>query len=136
MKTMDILFPVNEGRITHGFDEDRNGKPHGGYDIVGAKFPAYSLACCDSIVKVAGWSDSFGYRVWLEPIDKETKKRYPFFVYGHHRVLKVLNGQRIKRGDIIGELGNTGMSKGVHLHFGAADAMGLSRKAIKIKELE
>lgn len=38
-------------------------------------------------------------------------------LYGHLSELKVRNGQRVKRGDLIGLVGNTGLSAGPHLHY-------------------
>jgi len=38
-------------------------------------------------------------------------------LYGHLSELKVRNGQRVKRGDVIGLVGNTGLSAGPHLHY-------------------
>ena len=38
-------------------------------------------------------------------------------LYGHLSRLKVHNGQRVKRGDVIGLSGNTGLSAGPHLHY-------------------
>ena len=38
-------------------------------------------------------------------------------VYGHLYSAKVVRGQMIKRGDIIGAVGNTGYSTGPHLHY-------------------
>jgi len=38
-------------------------------------------------------------------------------LYGHCNKLTVKNGQVVKRGDIIGYMGNTGASYGVHLHY-------------------
>jgi septal ring factor EnvC (AmiA/AmiB activator) len=37
--------------------------------------------------------------------------------YGHLSKIKVKPGQNIKRGEVIGEVGNTGLSTGPHLHY-------------------
>ena len=38
-------------------------------------------------------------------------------LYAHLSKLRVRNGQTVKRGDVIGEVGNTGLSTGPHLHY-------------------
>lgn len=38
-------------------------------------------------------------------------------LYAHMSKFKVRNGQSVKRGDIIGYVGNTGLSTGPHLHY-------------------
>lgn len=38
-------------------------------------------------------------------------------LYGHLSALKVRAGQHVKRGDVIGLVGNTGLSSGPHLHY-------------------
>jgi murein DD-endopeptidase MepM/ murein hydrolase activator NlpD len=38
-------------------------------------------------------------------------------LYAHLSKLRVKTGQTVKRGDVIGEVGNTGLSTGPHLHY-------------------
>ena len=38
-------------------------------------------------------------------------------IYGHLSEIKVVKGQNIKRGDLIGISGSTGLSSGPHLHY-------------------
>lgn len=51
--------------------------------------------------------------------------------YGHLSLIKVTNGQRVNRGDIVGYSGNTGHSTAPHLHVSLypADAVEVSPKA-------
>lgn len=42
---------------------------------------------------------------------------FVFSLYGHMDKTYVKVGQFVQRGDVIGELGNTGISTGPHLHF-------------------
>jgi murein DD-endopeptidase MepM/ murein hydrolase activator NlpD len=71
------------------------------------------LAADAGIVTVAGFIDSSGYgnRVMLDHGNGYTT------LYGHMSSVQVQVGQRVNRGDVLGQMGSTGRSTGVHLHF-------------------
>ena len=87
---------------------------HHGGDIF-APLGAPILAVADGTVFSVGWNDIGGNRLWLR--DGEGKQ----FYYAHLSAFSTLavNGRRVKAGDVIGFLGNTGDAEGTpfHLHF-------------------
>jgi len=132
-----IIKPVRDGYITSTFDEVRGNKIHGGYDIGCKQHPCYIHSICDSIVIASGYSQSFGWRVWASPTDEELKQKYPYIIYAHlaqHPIVKTFS--KIEKGTIIGIMGNTGISRGVHLHLEARTKPDLSGKSIRIDEIE
>jgi LysM repeat protein len=71
------------------------------------------LAADAGVVVTAGWVDNAGYgnRVMIDHGNGYTT------LYAHMSVVQVRVGQRVNRGDLIGQMGSTGRSTGVHLHF-------------------
>ena len=88
----------------------RNGKPHKGVDMAGPRgSPIYATG--DGVVIFAGTQRGYG---------KVVKIQHEFgfvTVYAHQNKLRVTKGQRVSRGDRIGDMGNTGRSSGNHLHY-------------------
>lgn len=86
------------------------GSFHPGQDMGGAYgSPVYSTA--DGIVVTAGWDGGYG---------REVKVQNAFglqTLYGHLSQIRVQVGQRVSRGDRIGDMGSTGRSTGTHLHY-------------------
>ncbi|MEZ5779340.1 MAG: DUF5930 domain-containing protein [Paracoccaceae bacterium] len=96
-------------RYTSGFGR-RWGRAHEGIDMAGATgSPIYATA--DGTVIHAGWLSGYGNLV---------KIRHDFGIetrYGHMSKVRVEVGQKVSRGDRIGDMGNTGRSTGPHLHY-------------------
>lgn len=86
-------------------------KYHQGLDIA---FPMGTqiLACESGTVTTAGWNGGLGKCVIIKH-DGQLET-----VYGHMSEVKVRNGQKVVRGQVIGEVGSTGNSTGPHLHLG------------------
>lgn len=86
-------------------------KFHAGMDFT-AKQGTPIYATGDGRVTFADYAtNGYGMHVVLDHgFDYET-------LYAHMSELKVRRGQKVKRGDVIGFVGNTGLSKGPHLHY-------------------
>lgn len=111
--------PVKVGRVTSEFgwrDIGRGKEWHQGVDLAGPKpgdkVPIYAAA--DGVVKREGPLSTYGNRVLLQ--HTINGKIYETN-YAHLSFISVKGGQRVKQGQQIGIMGNTGGSFGVHLHF-------------------
>ena len=96
-------------RSTSGFGP-RWGRMHEGHDWAGAHGTAIQ-ATADGTVIHAGRLSGYGNLV---------KIRHQFGIetrYAHLSRIHVEVGQRVSRGDHIGDMGNTGRSTGTHLHY-------------------
>ncbi|GGB18372.1 M23 family metallopeptidase [Allosediminivita pacifica] len=96
-------------RFTSGFGR-RWGRLHAGTDFAAPHgTPIYSTA--DGVVIHAGWMSGYGRLVKIQhEFGIETR-------YAHMSKIRVEKGQRVSRGDRIGDMGNTGRSTGTHLHY-------------------
>ena len=83
---------------------------HRGLDI-SARRGTPIIAAADGIVISAGKRYHIGKFIEIKHNDKYTT------LYGHLLQHKVKKGQKVKRNDIIGLMGSTGMSTGYHLHY-------------------
>lgn len=88
----------------------RNYEIHDGLDFSGPVGEPI-LATAEGVVIQAENGGGYGLHVRLDHgFGYET-------LYGHMSDIQVKIGDRVKRGDIIGYLGNTGRSSGPHLHY-------------------
>lgn len=97
---------------TQGIISQRFVWYHPGIDIANAAAPSVLAADAGTVV-TAGWPDNSGYGNRVI-IDHGNGSRT---LYGHLSRIFVVPGQRVNRGDPIGQMGSTGRSTGTHLHF-------------------
>lgn len=105
-----FAVPVKSAfRYTSGFGM-RWGRMHSGSDFAAPHgTPIYTTA--DGVVTHAGWQSGYGRLVKIQhAFGIETR-------YAHMSKLRVKKGQRVSRGDRIGDMGSTGRSTGTHLHY-------------------
>ena len=109
------IWPTN-GRLTsnygyriHPFTGMR--LLHEGLDIANSIWtPVYATA--DGLVKESSSQTSFGNVVKISHNNGEF-----LTLYAHMQKAAVTVGQAVKRGDVVGYIGNTGRSTGPHLHY-------------------
>ena len=85
-------------------------REHQGLDLA-AKDGQPIFASAPGTVVRAGWSGGHGNQVILQHDGDVTTR------YSHLSRLLVVPGEEVKRGEVLGEAGKTGMATGVHLHF-------------------
>lgn len=109
----ELGWPTDGGYISSPMGI-RWGKMHKGIDIArtdrSTSPPIYAAE--DGTVETAGFNDG-GYGNMVTIQHGNGMKT----LYGHMSSLNVKSGQKVKRGDQIGVMGDTGASKGIHLHF-------------------
>lgn len=108
------IWPV-KGVLTSGFGWRSSpfgvGRDfHPGIDIAGpVGIPI--VATADGTVVFAGWDQGYGKSVRIN-------NGYGFeTLFGHLEQFVVYAGEKVNRGEVIGYLGNTGLSTGPHLHY-------------------
>lgn len=96
-------------RFTSGYGR-RWGRMHSGTDFAARHgTPIYSTA--DGVVTHADWLSGYGRLIKIKhEFGIETR-------YAHLAKIRVKVGQRVSRGERIGDMGNSGRSTGTHLHY-------------------
>lgn len=113
---MPFAMPLNtKYRLSSdfGYRSDpfgRGSRKHEGQDFAGAYgSPIYATA--DGTVIHAGWENGYGQLVTIKhDFGVETR-------FAHMSKIRVKVGQKVSRGDQIGDMGSTGRSTGNHLHY-------------------
>lgn len=88
----------------------RTPRFHSGMDF-SARIGTEIYATGNGRITFAGWKQGYGNCLMIDHgFGYET-------VYGHMSKFKARVGQKVTRGEVIGEVGNTGKSTGPHLHY-------------------
>lgn len=112
------LFPVQKETVENittffgvmGKHSNKKNVVHGGIDIRG-KSGTPILATADGIVNKAAMVGDWGNLIIITHADG-----YETW-YAHLKGFNIIENQSVKKGDIIGYLGNSGKSKESHLHY-------------------
>lgn len=118
MGDIPSVWPIkgNLGRVTQSFGTNPNpftGQPyfHSGLDISNARSGDPVIASGNGTVVAAYYDQSYGYNVVL-------KHNYGYYSrYAHMKSFNVSPGQEVRQGEVIGLVGNTGLSTGPHVHL-------------------
>ena len=110
-----LIVPA-EGRVSSRFGMRQHPllgitRHHDGIDIA-CKIGTPVRAVLSGTVGFSGREGGYGKLIELRHEGEQMKTRY-----GHLSRMLVKKGQRVRRGDVIGNSGNTGLSTGPHLHF-------------------
>jgi murein DD-endopeptidase MepM/ murein hydrolase activator NlpD len=113
---LPLYMPLSDVvRMTSGYGIRRDPfrhtiAMHAGVDFKsGINSPVYATA--DGKVNIAGWEGAYGRMVEIIH-DNGVATRY-----AHLSAITVAVGDKVRRGDMVGKLGNTGRSTGPHLHY-------------------
>ncbi|MFC4077325.1 peptidoglycan DD-metalloendopeptidase family protein [Salinithrix halophila] len=110
VRSSSFRWPAR-GQITSNYGW-RNGKMHTGIDIWNNRREQNVIkASLGGTVVKAGYSGSYGNLVVIDHGDGWST------YYAHLSRISVAKGQNVNRGGALGNMGTTGNSTGVHLHF-------------------
>ncbi|MFC1541981.1 M23 family metallopeptidase [Candidatus Latescibacterota bacterium] len=110
------ILPTHSYRITENYGTRIHPVTkvrdfHNGVDLAG-KIGNKIIATADGVVTSTGYQGALGNNIKI-------KHKYGYqTVYGHLSKFYVKPGQEVKKGDVIGAMGNTGRLTGVHIHYG------------------
>lgn len=108
-KKIKFIWPVQDFVLTSPYAW-RRGRMHDGIDL-SAKRGTPMNAAADGEVLFAERFAGYGNLIVIK------HSRNYFTAYAHADTVKVKEGQKVKAGQQIGTVGNTGRSTGPHLHF-------------------
>jgi murein DD-endopeptidase MepM/ murein hydrolase activator NlpD len=103
----------------YGSTQDGRREPHHGVEFLN-KFGTPIHAAGDGVVQFAGPDKEALYSPWKNFYGNVVVIRHAnemYTLYGHLSKINVQAGDEVRAGDVIGEVGQSGVATGSHLHF-------------------
>jgi len=116
LERMFLINPINYVRISSGFDRKRfhpvlkKSRPHLGTDYA-ASTGTKVWATAKGTITFAGRKGGYGKLVEIEHANGYRTR------YAHLSRISVNSGQTVKKKDVVGRVGATGLATGPHLHY-------------------
>lgn len=111
-----MALPIKGGKITTAYKKAGKMWSKGYHTGVDFAVPVGTdvLAAADGVIEHANWGAAYGTQL-VQKVDGG------WVIYAHLSKALVKPGDKVKKGQHIGESGNTGNSSGPHLHFEMRD---------------
>jgi murein DD-endopeptidase MepM/ murein hydrolase activator NlpD len=110
------LLPIKDGKITTPYKKLGKMWSKGYHTGVDFAVPQGTdiVAVADGVIANANWGKAYGTHLVQEVVQNDKKS---WVIYAHLSKALVKIGDKVTKGQHIGESGNTGNSSGPHLHF-------------------
>jgi murein DD-endopeptidase MepM/ murein hydrolase activator NlpD len=120
-----MALPIKNGKITTGYHVPGKHWSVGYHTGVDFAVPAGTdvFAAADGVIANANWGSAYGTQI-VQKLSDNT-----YVIYAHLSKSLVKPGEKVKKGQHIGESGNTGNSTGAHLHFERRNGIQWSKSA-------
>ncbi|MBL4629594.1 MAG: peptidoglycan DD-metalloendopeptidase family protein [Roseicyclus sp.] len=110
VQRLPFAHPVNGTHRRSSPYGPRRGRMHNGIDFAGS--PGTPIVAGGSgVISFAGRRGGYGNTIEIEHSNGFMTR------YAHLSRIRVVEGQRVSHGELIGDMGNTGRSTGPHLHY-------------------
>lgn len=105
-----MVCPTKDFWVGDGFGADRGSRKHLGIDLGGDRgLPIFAVE--DGRIDRTKKQDNGALQIVMRGVSGSK------FYYGHMDDVYVKGGQKVRAGDVIGTMGDTGSPGAVHLHF-------------------